>query len=151
MNLQEGLSTVKDIEGIPVYTKDENALSSFTVLATEMDGFAALPMIVTAGVKKGRGRLLTFTLKADPTLKAGDEVTAVVKSPAFTMKDAYGNVVTMNMPDITFKVKVTTETGMMNDMERKIENGTVYDTNGRKLNTVRKGVNIVDGKKVLVK
>ena len=151
LDMPEGLATMKDIEGIPLYIKDENTLYNFSVLATEGNGFAALPMITKADINSGEGRLLTLTLKADPSLKAGDEVTAVIKRPAFSMKDASGNVYTVTMPDLTFKVKVTTATGMMDGASWKADEGAVYDLNGRKLNTVRKGVNIVDGKKVFVK
>ena len=106
VNLPEGVSTVKDEDGLPIYTKDETTCGKLTIYPTEDNGFAALPQTAKATIKGTEGTLFTITLQADENLTPGAELTATVTNAMFTMKDADGTMHSVDVDDFTFTITV---------------------------------------------
>lgn len=104
--LPEGISTVKDEDGVPVYDQNSSVLKKFTVITSEHDGFAAIPQTTSARIQGTEGTLLTFQLQADASLAGGSLLTATVANVSFTTKDANGTMSTVAWNDVTFNITV---------------------------------------------
>ena len=104
--LPEGLSTVKDEDGLPVYVKDETSCGKMSIYPTVDDGFGALPQTTSAVIKGTSGTLITITLVADASLVVGSKLTANVTNAMFTSKDAEGNLASVDIPDFTFEITI---------------------------------------------
>ena len=104
--LPSGISTVKDEDGLPVYSKNDDVLGKFTIIPTENDGFGAIPNTTTATIKGSEGVLISITLYADASLEVGSKLTATVYNLSLSTKDGDGNLTTVNLENLTFEVTV---------------------------------------------
>ena len=149
--LPEGVSTIKDEDGVPEFDQNSSTLKKFTVITTENDGFAAIPQTTSATIKGTEGELITFYLKTDKEFEVGTELTATVTKAAFTAKDADGKMSTVSLPDFTFTIKIVEGTGI-NTVKANDKASTLYTIDGKKVNkkgNLPKGVYVIDGKKVV--
>ena len=149
--LPEGVSTIKDEDGVPEFDQNSSTLKKFTVITTENDGFAAIPQTTSATIKGTEGELITFYLKTDKTFEVGTELTATVTKAAFTAKDADGKMSTVSLPDFTFTIKIVPGTGI-NSVKGDGKASSLYTIDGKKVNkkgNLPKGVYVIDGKKVV--
>ena len=106
LDLPEGISTVKDEDGLPVYVKDETSCNKLTIYPTAEDGFGALPQTASASIKGTTGTLITITLEADAALEVGSQLVANVTKAMFTTKDATGTLTSVDIPDFTFNITI---------------------------------------------
>ncbi len=104
--LPDGISTVKDEDGLPVYSKNDDVMGKFTIIPTENDGFGAIPTTTTATIKGTEGRLISITLCADASLEVGSKLTVTVCNASFSAKDGEGNLTTVSLENFTFDVTV---------------------------------------------
>lgn len=106
IELPEGITTIKDEDGIPVYSKDENSCGKLTMVPTSDDGFGAIPQTTSARIQGKQGILFSISLQADESLVAGTEMIAKVTNAMFTMKDENGDLHSVDMPDYTFNITI---------------------------------------------
>ena len=106
LDLPTGISTVKDEDGLPFYTKNETSIDKITVLPTENDGFGSIPQTASATIKGTEGTLITITLQADADLNIGDVMTAAVTNAMLTSKDDEGVMHSVLLDDFTFTITI---------------------------------------------
>ena len=153
LNLPDGVTTVKDEDGLPEYTKDETACGKLTIYPTESNGFAALPQTTNASIKGTEGTLFTITLRADEENADREETgpyTATVTNAMFTIKDADGTMHTVDIDDFTFNITVKEDNTTTDISGAERLNGKpdeVYDLQGRIRSNgqMHKGLMIVRG------
>ena len=103
--IPEGIATVKDEDGLPVYELDaQNQRFSLTVTAN--DGFGALPKSTSAALNGTEGTLLTLTLQAASSLPVGSTHIVSVNTIMLTEKTADGKMVSVPLDDFTFTVTI---------------------------------------------
>lgn len=97
-----------------------------------------------ATFKSKAGTVMAITFKADDNLASG-EYEGSFSAIEFNTKDDTA----FNPDDVAFKVEIvpTKINGVSTDLQTK----SVYNIAGQQLNGAQKGINIVDGKKVMVK
>ena len=76
LEFPEGVSTVKDGEGLPVVAPDVTSLGAtgsgkYTIITTEQDGFTLLPLVTSYSINGTSGTLISLTLQADESLEPG--------------------------------------------------------------------------------
>ena len=76
LEFPEGVSTVKDGEGLPVVDPDVTSLGAtgsgkYTIITTEQDGFTLLPLVTSYSINGTSGTLISLTLQADESLEPG--------------------------------------------------------------------------------
>ena len=99
-----GISTVKDSNGYPVYTLDENN-TGFNLNVTSSDGFGALPKNASVAIDGTEGALLTLTLQADASLEVGTTHVVNISSIMLTEK-AGDSQQSVYLEDVTFTVTI---------------------------------------------
>ena len=97
-----------------------------------------------ATLRSKAGTVMALTFVADKNLSAG-EFDGLVSAIEFNTKDDTA----LKFDDISFKVVIvpTKINGVSADKQMK----SVYNISGQQINGAQKGINIVDGKKVMVK
>ncbi len=76
LEFPDGISTVKDGEGLPVVAPDVTSLGAtgsgkYTIITTAQDGYTLLPLITSYSINGKSGTLITLTLQADESLEPG--------------------------------------------------------------------------------
>ena len=105
LELPEGIRTLKDDDGAPLFTKGDCYDESYTLSSNYLDGtdrFVALslsskPMTGTEGL------LLSIPVVCDEDLEVGTILQATLRGISFGKTDG---LTTVNMPDVTFSITV---------------------------------------------
>ena len=150
LNLPDGVTTVKDEDALPVFIKNETLCNKLTFYPTENDGFAALPQTTSAYVKGSEGILFSVELKADESLTPGTKLTGTVTNAMFTVKDEDGSMRSVDVADFSFGISIVDKTTVgIDDISREsVNDGYYYNLNGQRVDVPRKGLYIMNGKKV---
>ena len=150
LNLPDGVTTVKDEDALPVFIKNETLCNKLTFYPTENDGFAALPQTTSAYVKGSEGTLFSVELKADESLTPGTKLTGTVTNAMFTVKDEDGSMRSVDVADFSFGISIVDKTTVgIDDISREsVNDGYYYNLNGQRVDVPRKGLYIMNGKKV---
>ena len=150
LNLPDGVTTVKDEDALPVFIKNETLCNKLTFYPTENDGFAALPQTTSAYVKGSEGTLFSVELKADESLTPGTKLTGTVTNAMFTVKDEDGSMCSVDVADFSFGISIVDKTTVgIDDISREsVNDGYYYNLNGQRVDVPRKGLYIMNGKKV---
>ena len=149
VTLPSGIEVAQNEEGDFDVTKGELPFRAKDIDAT-MDGSALRVLIYNTNkdvFRAASGTLVTIKLKAASDLTAGDLTGTINK-----IKFADSNAQSLgDIDDVNFKITVSPATGINGISADQLKNGEVYDLNGQKVSTVKKGVYIVNGKKTIVK
>jgi hypothetical protein len=105
LELPDGITTLKDDDGAPLFTKGDCYDESYTLSSNYLDGtdrFVALslsskPMTGTEGL------LLSIPVVCDEDLEVGTVLQATLRGISFGKTDG---LTTVNMPDVTFSITV---------------------------------------------
>ncbi len=108
LGLPEGITLVKDVDGDPVYEKDETSISKLNIAFADNGngGIAGQPSNENATIKGTSGTLLTLQLTADASLTAGSTHTVNVTKATFQQR-VDGSVTDITIPDFTFTVTIS--------------------------------------------
>ena len=121
-----------------------NAANNHTLRVSRMDNGNYLFVIFSMDFKKlGNGTLLTI-----PVIFANDATSG--NGNLFTVRSSASDAVSHQNQNATFAVNVNTS-DIKNIRTSGVKNGIIYNVRGQKLASPQKGINIIDGQKVLVK
>lgn len=121
-----------------------SAASNHTLRVSRMDNGNYLFVIFSMDFKKlGNGTLLTI-----PVIFANDATSG--NGNLFTVRSSASDAVSHQNQNATFAVNVNTS-DIKNIRTSGVKNGIIYNVRGQKLASPQKGINIIDGQKVLVK
>lgn len=147
--LPEGITVDSDAEG---YFFEKGTLptrNGQVTVAAKSDGSIYVNLRDESGAtfKAAEGTLITLTLKAENATVG--ETTAELKDIIIASSEA----TQMNTEtSATVKITVSGTTGIKGISAAGLgEDAEVYDLNGQKVSTVKKGVYIVNGKKTIIK
>ena len=151
VQLPEGLSAVLNESGDPVVTLFRNRSTVHEVLTNVLDNgnIKLLVSSIDGAVLKGNdGLLLTFCVRADedaPTGECtietvGESLLVSTEAEAFYSVGVVGNVFITDDP-----------TDISNISENSESSDAIYNLAGQRLSKKQKGINIVNGKKELVR
>ena len=96
--------------------------------------------------KAAEGTLLTLTLTASEDAASGAQNISIEKIKFATISET-----SFTCSDVAVALNVAETTGINGISADQLRNGEVFDMNGQKVSAVRKGVYVVNGKKVVVK
>ena len=153
IQLPEGLSLVLDEEGNPRATLYRNRIGAHEILTNVLEnGNLKLLVSSVSGnlFTSEEGPLLSFAVQADGDASTGECTVETVGESLLvnTEAEAYYSL------GVKGNVLITDDPTSMNE-ELRIKNeelkGTIYNLAGQRLNQKQKGVNIVGGKKELIK
>ena len=120
------------------------AANNHTLRVNRMDNGNYLFVIFSMDFKKlGNGTLLTI-----PVIFANDATSG--NGNLFTVRSSASDAVSHQHQNATFAVNVNTS-DIKNIRTSGVKNGIIYNVRGQKLASPQKGINIIDGQKVLVK
>ena len=120
------------------------AANNHTLRVNRMDNGNYLFVIFSMDYKKlGNGTLLTI-----PVIFANDATSG--NGNLFTVRSSASDAVSHQNQNATFAVNVNTS-DIKNIRTSGVKNGIIYNVRGQKLASPQKGINIIDGQKVLVK
>lgn len=102
--LPEGISTVKDAAGYPVYHLSENN-SNFNMNVTASDGFGALPKNASVTIDGTEGLLMTLRLQANAELEIGSTHMVTINSAMLT-EYAGDSQQSVYLEDVSFTVTI---------------------------------------------
>lgn len=105
LQMPDGISTLKDENGLPVYELDSQN-STYMIIRTTTDGFGALPQTTNNPLVGNSGTLMTLTFVADPSLPVGTERTVTIKHVKLTKQDEQGALHTVTYDESTFTVTI---------------------------------------------
>ena len=146
--LPEGITIQSDEEGF-FFEKGAVATRNGQVtVSKKSDGsfYVNLRDESGANFKANEGTLITLTLQAVNALEG--ELVAEMKDIIIADADAKQlNTET----SATAKITVSSTTGINGITVEQLEKGEVYDLSGKKVSAVKKGVYVVNGKKVTIK
>lgn len=121
-----------------------NAANNHTLRVSRMDNGNYLFVIFSMDFKKlGNGTLLTIPVIFANDAKSGN-------GNLFTVRSSASDAVSHQNQNATFSVNVNTS-DIKNIKTNDVKKGIIYNIRGQKLATPQRGVNIIDGQKVLVK
>jgi hypothetical protein len=121
-----------------------SAASNHTLRVSRMDNGNYLFVIFSMDFTKlGNGTLLTI-----PIIFANDATSG--NGNLFTVRSSASNAVSHQHQNATFAVNVNTS-DIKSIRTNGVKNGIIYNVRGQKLASPQKGINIIDGQKVLVK
>ena len=121
-----------------------NAANNHTLRVSRMDNGNYLFVIFSMDFKKlSNGTLLTI-----PVIFASDATSG--NGNLFTVRSSASDAVSHQHQNATFAVNVNTS-DIKNIRTSGVKNGIIYNVRGQKLASPQKGINIIDGQKVLVK
>ena len=121
-----------------------SAASNHTLRVSRMDNGNYLFVIFSMDFTKlSNGTLLTI-----PVIFANDAASG--NGNLFTVRSSASDAVSHQHQNATFAVNVNTS-DIKNIRTSGVKNGNVYNVRGQKLASPQKGINIIDGQKVLVK
>ena len=121
-----------------------SAASNHTLRVSRMDNGNYLFVIFSMDFTKlSNGTLLTI-----PIIFANDAISG--NGHLFTVRSSASDAVSHQHQNATFAVNVNTS-DIKNIRTSGVKNGNVYNVRGQKLASPQKGINIIDGQKVLVK
>lgn len=120
------------------------AANNHTLRVNRMDNGNYLFVIFSMDFKKlGNGTLLTI-----PVIFANDATSG--NGNLFTVRSSTSDAASHQHQNATFAVNVNTS-DIKNIKTNDVKKGIIYNIRGQKLATPQRGVNIIDGQKVLVK
>jgi len=120
------------------------AANNHTLRVNRMDNGNYLFVIFSMDFKKlGNGTLLTI-----PVIFANDAASG--NGHLFTVRSSASDAVSHQQQNATFAVNVN-PTDIKSIRTNGVKNGIIYNVRGQKLASPQKGINIIDGQKVLVK
>ena len=121
-----------------------SAASNHTLRVSRMDNGNYLFVIFSMDFTKlSNGTLLTI-----PVIFANDATSG--NGNLFTVRSSASDAVSHQNQNATFAVNVNTS-DIKNITTSGVKNGIIYNVRGQKLASPQKGINIIDGQKVLVK
>lgn len=121
-----------------------NASNNHTLSVSRMDNGNYLFVIFSMDFTKlSNGTLLTI-----PVIFANDAASG--NGNLFTVRSSASDAVSHQHQNATFAVNVNTS-DIKNIRTSGVKNGIIYNVRGQKLASPQKGINIIDGQKVLVK
>ena len=121
-----------------------SAANNHTLRVNRMDNGNYLFVIFSMDFKKlGNGTLLTI-----PVIFANDATSG--NGNLFTVRSSASDAVSHQHQNASFAVNVNTS-DIKNIRTSGVKNGIIYNVRGQKLASPQKGINIIDGQKVLVK
>lgn len=121
-----------------------NAANNHTLRVSRMDNGNYLFVIFSMDFKKlGNGTLLTI-----PVIFANDATSG--NGNLFTVRSSTSDAASHQHQNATFAVNVNTS-DIKGIRTNGVKNGIIYNLRGQKLVSPKKGINIIDGQKVLVK
>lgn len=121
-----------------------SAANNHTLRVNRMDNGNYLFVIFSMDFKKlGNGTLLTI-----PVIFANDAASG--NGHLFTVRSSASDAVSHQQQNATFAVNVN-PTDIKSIRTNGVKNGIIYNVRGQKLASPQKGINIIDGQKVLVK
>ena len=121
-----------------------NAANNHTLRVSRMDNGNYLFVIFSMDFTKlSNGTLLTI-----PIIFANDAISG--NGHLFTVRSSASDAVSHQHQNATFAVNVNTS-DIKNIRTSGVKNGIIYNVRGQKLASPQKGINIIDGQKVLVK
>ena len=121
-----------------------NAANNHTLRVSRMDNGNYLFVIFSMDFKKlGNGTLLTIPLVFADDATSGN-------GNLFTVRSSTSDAASHQHQNATFAVNVNTS-DIKNIRTSGVKNGIIYNVRGQKLASPQKGINIIDGQKVLVK
>ena len=121
-----------------------SAANNHTLRVSRMDNGNYLFVIFSMDFTKlSNGTLLTI-----PVIFANDAASG--NGNLFTVRSSASDAVSHQHQNATFAVNVNTS-DIKNIRTSGVKNGNVYNVRGQKLASPQKGINIIDGQKVLVK
>ena len=106
IGLPEGVTTIKDDYGLPIYDLNETNCFKLTIIPTANNGFGSLPQNPNAGINGTSGTLITITIVSDASLEVGSTLIAHVTDAMFTSKDANEQLASVVIPDFTFNITI---------------------------------------------
>ena len=120
------------------------AANNHTLRVNRMDNGNYLFVIFSMDFKKlGNGTLLTI-----PVIFANDATSG--NGNLFTVRSSTSDAASHQHQNATFAVNVN-PTDIKSIRTNGVKNGIIYNVRGQKLASPQKGINIIDGQKVLVK
>lgn len=121
-----------------------SAANNHTLRVNRMDNGNYLFVIFSMDFKKlGNGTLLTI-----PVIFANDAASG--NGHLFTVRSSASDAVSHQQQNATFAVNLN-PTDIKSIRTNGVKNGIIYNVRGQKLASPQKGINIIDGQKVLVK
>jgi len=121
-----------------------NASNNHTLSVSRMDNGNYLFVIFSMDITKlSNGTLLTI-----PIIFANDAISG--NGNLFTVRSSASDAVSHQHQNASFAVNVNTS-DIKNIRTSGVKNGIIYNVRGQKLASPQKGINIIDGQKVLVK
>lgn len=121
-----------------------NAANNHTLRVSRMDNGNYLFVIFSMDFKKlGNGTLLTIPLVFADDATSGN-------GNLFTVRSSTSDAASHQHQNATFAVNVNTS-DIKSIRTNGVKNGIIYNLRGQKLVSPQKGINIIDGQKVLVK
>lgn len=121
-----------------------SAASNHTLRVSRMDNGNYLFVIFSMDFKKlSNGTLLTI-----PIIFANDAISG--NGHLFTVRSSTSDAASHQHQNATFAVNVNTS-DIKGIRTNGVKNGIIYNVRGQKLASPQKGINIIDGQKVLVK
>ena len=121
-----------------------SAANNHTLRVNRMDNGNYLFVIFSMDFKKlGNGTLLTI-----PVIFANDATSG--NGNLFTVRSSTSDAASHQHQNATFAVNVN-PTDIKSIRTNGVKNGIIYNLRGQKLASPQKGINIIDGQKVLVK
>ena len=121
-----------------------NAANNHTLRVSRMDNGNYLFVIFSMDFKKlGNGALLTIPLVFADDATSGN-------GNLFTVRSSTSDAASHQHQNATFAVNVNTS-DIKSIRTNGVKNGIIYNLRGQKLVSPQKGINIIDGQKVLVK
>ena len=163
----------RNVTGKDAHMKETEDTPNSTITATEISDYTVVECatIAEANAKpnmmvKITGAKFTATSTTAGTLTLGEETIKVNNGGAtanqqlhkladFTKDEVIENVTIIGINTVAYgilPISMTTSTGISNiHADTDLENAVIYNLQGVRLNSLQRGINIVNGKKVVIK